>query len=81
MAAPTDKDYDNPDFKELLKKYDQELSRRIDGGTPELLTGDWSGTKHDLNEEFEDEEPLMLNGSTDADGPPTPDWARSKADD
>ena len=71
-------DNNSLESKELVLKYDNDLNRHIDGGIPQLLTGDWSETKHDLWKSYLRMQNLTcLNGPH---GPPTPDWAGSKAD-
>ena len=65
--------------KSLIAKFDKDVSNRIDGVQGQLLTGDWKGTKQDLDLEYADDNPDLYMEDL-ASGPPTPDWIRSEAD-
>ena len=80
VTAVTPKELQDPQIKAQIAKYNSDVSSRIDGVQGQQLTGDWTGTKHDLDLIYEDEDPVMYMEDP-PDGPPDPDWIRSEADD
>ena len=81
VTAVTLKKLEDPEVKADIAKFDRDVSNRIDGVQGQQLTGDWHGTKQDLDLIYADEEPVMYMEDPPEGPPPAPDWIRSEADD
>ena len=59
VTAVTPKELEDLEVKADIAKFDRDVSNRIDGVQGQQLTGDWHGTKQDLDLIYADEEPVM----------------------